>query len=122
MSKIKEILKIVSIPVLISSLCCLSPIIIFLFWLWSLAFVSWLADILYGDYKWYFRIFWLILLSISLFLYFRKKWICTLEKAKRERNKIINTILITLITWVLWYIIFLYVIVHYIWVFLNIWK
>lgn len=122
MTKIKEILKITWLPVLFASLCCLSPIVLLLFWLWSLSFVSSLADTLYWDYKWYFRLFWLFLLTISLFLYFRKKWICTLDQVKREKNKIINTILISLIAWILWYIFFLYVVVHYIWVYLNIWQ
>jgi len=122
MTKFKEIFKITWLPVLFASMCCLSPIILLLFWLWSVAFVSWLADTLYGDYKWYFRLFWLALLSISLFLHFRRKWICTLDHVKRDRNKIINTILMTLIAWVLGYIFFLYVVVHYIWVFLKIWE
>lgn len=122
MTKIKEILKITWLPVVFASLCCLSPIVLLLFWLWSLSFVSWLADTLYYDYKWYFRIFWLLLLSISLIIYFRKKWICTLKEAKRERNKIINIILLSLITWILSYMFFLYVVVHYVWVFLKIWE
>ncbi len=62
MSKIKEILKITGLPVLFASMCCLSPIIIFIFGLGSLTFVSSLADTLYGDYKWYFRLFGLVLL------------------------------------------------------------
>ena len=122
MKNIKEILKITWLPVVFASMCCLSPIIIFAFWFWSLTFVSSLADTLYWDYKWYFRLFGLFLLSISLIFYFRKKWICTLDQVKRKRNKIINTVLVSLIAWILWYMFFLYVIVHYVWVFLDIWE
>lgn len=122
MWKIKEIFKITSIPVLFASMCCLSPVILFIFGLWSVTFLGSLADTLYWDYKWYFRIFWLILLTTSLIIYFRKKWYCTLNKVKRNRNKIINTIILSVITFILGYMFFLYVVVHYIWVYFNLWE
>lgn len=122
MTKLKDILKITWLPVLFASMCCLSPILIFVFWLWSLTFVSSLTDTLYWDYKWYFRLFWLFLLIISLIIYFRSKWICTLDKVKKQRNQIINIVIISLVIWVLSYIFFLYVVVHYAWVFLKIWE
>lgn len=122
MNKIKEILRITSLPVLFASMCCLSPIIIFIFWLGSLSFVSSLTDTLYGDYKWYFRSIGLLLLAISLFFHFKRKWICTLDQVKKQRNKVINTILTVIISSILAYIFFLYIVVHYIWVFLDIWK
>ncbi|MFK7780327.1 MAG: hypothetical protein QM490_04195 [Candidatus Gracilibacteria bacterium] len=122
MTKFKKFLKITGLPVLFASLCCVSPIILLLFGLGSLTFVSSLADTLYGDFKWYFRLFGLFLLAISLIIYFRKKGICTLDQVKKERTKIINTILIALIAGILGYMFFLYVIVHYIGVFLKIWE
>lgn len=121
--KIKELFKISGLPVVFASLCCLSPIVVVLFGLGSVTFASTLADTLYGDYKWYFRAFGLILLLAAYVWYLRKnKGICTIDQAKRHRNEIINNILILLITGVLGYIIFLYVIVHYIGVFLKIWT
>ncbi len=122
MKKFKDVLKITWIPVLFASMCCLSPLLLFVFWLWSLSFVSSLADTFYWDYKWYFRWFGLSLLALSLVIYFRSKWICSLDKIKREKNKIINTILLSVFVWVIWYIFFLYVVVHYAWVFLKIWE
>lgn len=118
----KDIFKLISLPVIFASMCCLSPILIFVLWLGSLTFVSSLTDTLYGDYKWVFRLTWLFLLAISLIIYFRSKWICTLDKVKRERNKIINIVIISVISSILAYIFFLYVVVHYLWVFLKIWE
>lgn len=120
---IKELLKISSLPVLIASLCCLSPVILVIFGIGTVGFATSLADTLYGDYKWYFRIAGFLAMVISLLIYFRRnKNFCTLDKAKRKRNEIINIIAISLIVGVLGYIFFLYVVVHYLGVWLNIWQ
>lgn len=120
---LKEIFKISSIPVVIASLCCLSPVILVVFGIGTLGFATSLADTLYGEYKWFFRIAGLIAMTVALVLYFRrKKGICTIDEAKRRRNEIINTVAITLITCIIGYIFFLYVVVHYAGVYLNIWK
>ncbi|MDP3957283.1 MAG: hypothetical protein Q8Q10_02160 [bacterium] len=120
---IKELLKISSVPVVIASLCCLSPIILVVFGIGTVGFASSLADTLYGDYKWYFRIAGLIAMAIALILYFREvKDICTLDAVKRRRNEIINTVAFTLIVGILGYIFFLYVVVHYVGVWLRLWT
>lgn len=118
----KELLKILAFPVLAASLCCMSSVVVVIFGLGSVAFASSLADTLYGGYKWYFRLGGLILLLLSVTMYFRKKGVCTLDQAKRRRNEIINTLVITLCAGVVGYIFFLYVVVHYVGVFLNIWQ
>ena len=109
--KIKEILKITSIPVLFASLCCLTPLVLVIFGLSTVAFAASLSDTLYGTYKWIFRGIGLLLLTISLIIYFRTQNICTLNQAKRNKNKIINTILIILISSTIFYIVWLYVII-----------
>lgn len=120
---LKEIFKISSIPVVIASLCCLSPVILVVFGIGTLGFATSLADTLYGEYKWFFRIAGLVAMTIALVLYFRrKKGICTIDEAKRRKNEIINTVALTVITCVIGYIFFLYVVVHYAGVYLNIWK
>ena len=89
----------------------------------SVTFASSLADTLYGEYKWYFRSLGIVLLIGAYLYYLRKnKGVCTLDQAKRRRNEIINSFLITLIAGVVGYIVFLYVTVHYIGVFLQIWE
>lgn len=107
---------------LVASLCCLTPLVLVMFGLGSVAFAASLADTLYGTYKWAFRLTGLLLLGIGLFLYFRSRGICTLDDAKRRRNEIINKTLLALIIAIIAYIIFLYVIVHYAGVWLDIWA
>lgn len=118
----REILKISGIPVVFASLCCLSPIIVVLLGLGSVTVASTLADTLYGEYKWAFRLLGLLTLGVALIHHFRRQGVCTLDQAKRERSRIINTVLITLATGLIGYIVFLYVIVHYAGVWLRIWK
>ena len=119
----KEMLKISGAPILVASLCCLSPVILVVFGIGTVSFASSLADTLYGEYKWYFRVAGLIAMAIALILYFRRtKNICSLDEAKRRRNEIINTIAIALITGIIGYIFFLYVVVHYIGVWFMLWS
>ena len=120
--KLREILRIVWLPVVGASLCCLSPIIILLLGLGTATFASSLADTLYGDYKWFFRAGGLFLLAIVLAMHFRKKGVCTLDQAKKRRNEVLNTVLITLFAGILGYIFFLYVVVHYSGVWLDLWA
>lgn len=110
----KDILKIVSLPVIFASLCCLSPLILVLFGLSTVAFATSLADTLYGEYKWVFRGVGFVLLIISLVIYLRRqKGICTLDEAKKRRNEIINIFFASLGIAIIGYIIWLYVIVEY---------
>lgn len=120
--KFKEVFKISSIPVVLASLCCLSPVILVLLGVSTVSFGSSLADTLYGDYKWWFRGIGLITLLGALWFYLnRQKGICTIDEAKRRRNEVINYLMLTLIVGILGYIFFLYVVVHYIGVWLDLW-
>lgn len=118
----KDILKITGIPVLLASMCCLSPVIFFLLGIVSLSAATEMTDIFYGTYKWVFRGVWFVAFIGALWWYFRSKWICTLDQAKRQKNKIINTVLLTFSFWVLAYFFFLYVVVHYLGKWLDVWK
>ena len=120
--KLQEIFRLTGIPVLFASLCCLSPVILVLLGLSTVSFAGSLADTLYGEYRWIFRSVGLLLLSISLILYFRRQGICSLDQAKRHRTKILNTVLLSITGAVLGYVFFLYVVVHYIGVALQIWS
>lgn len=118
----KDIFKVTSLPVIVASLCCLYPVILVLLGLSTVAFASSLSNILYGEYKWLFRLVGLILLALSIIIYLRKKEkICTLDEAKKQRNKIINIIAISVSAAVAGYIIWLYVIVELIGIVLKIW-
>jgi len=120
--KIKESLKISSIPVVFASLCCLAPIVLVLVGVSTVSFAASLADTFYGDYKWYFRLAGLVSLIVALVIYLRRKVVCTLDEAKKRRNEIFNIIALSLIAGVVGYIFFLYVVVHYVGVFMGLWS
>lgn len=121
--RLKSILTLIGLPVAIASLCCLSPVILVLLGLSSVSFASSLADTLYGEYKWVFRGLGLLALLGALWFYFtRKKGICTIDEAIKRRNEIINYLALALIVGVLGYIFFLYVVVHYLGVWLDLWQ
>ncbi len=114
----KGILIISGLAALIGGLCCLTPVVLVLVGLASISAAAGLGNMLYGDYKWAFRLVALGFLALALWFYFRQKGICTLDQARRERNRIINTSLVILIFAVGAYIAWTYVTVHY----LGIWA
>ena len=120
--KLKEAFKISSVPVLIASLCCLSPVILFSLGLVSVSVAGELSDVFYGTYKWVFRAVGLVALLVAFYFYLQKSGVCTFDEALKRRNEIINKLLLILIAAVFSYVVFLYVIVHYVGVFLNIWR
>lgn len=123
MNYLKDAFKLSAIPVVVASLCCLSPIIILLAGLGTVSFASSLADTLYGEYKWYFRAAGLLLLAIAAIIYLRRtKGICTIDDAVRRRNEIINIVALALAIGIAGYFFFLYVVVHYVGVFLGLWS
>lgn len=110
-------------PVFFASLCCLSPIILVLLGLSSVSFASSLSHILYGEYKWAFRLVGLLLLALSVVFYLRRtRSICTIDEAKKRRTEVINIAALSLIAGILGYLFFLYVVVHYVGVWLGLWN
>lgn len=121
--KLREAFKISSIPILFASLCCLAPVILVALGLSTASFAASLSDTLYGTYKWVFRGVGLLALLFALgWHFYKKKGICTLDQARRERHKILNTVLMTLIVAVLGYVFWLYVVVEWFGVALGIWE
>lgn len=119
---LKEASNIASIPIVLASLCCLSPVILVLFGLSTVGFAASLSDIFYGEFKWYFRLAGLLALTLTYLYHLRRQGICTLDQANREWNRIINGFLLTLIVGIVGYLLFLYVIVEYIGQWLQIWD
>jgi len=121
--KVRDIFKLSGIPIILASLCCLSPVILVLIGVSTVSFASSLADTLYGDYKWYFRGIGLVSLFGALYYYFtRTKGICTIDEVVRRRNEIINVIALALSISILGYIFFLYIVIHYIGTWLDLWA
>ncbi len=98
---------------IIGGLCCLAPIVLVLFGLAGASAAASVGDVLYGDYHWAFRAVALLCLAIGLVVYFRKQGICTIDEAKRQRNRLINVSLLAVFTAAGIYILWTYVILHY---------
>jgi hypothetical protein len=109
----KGIFFISALAGIIGGLCCVTPIVLVMLGLASLAVATDLGNVLYGEYRWLFRGGALAFLALALFFYFRSRGICTLDGARRERNRIINTSLLVLVFAVGIYIFWTYVAVHY---------
>jgi len=121
--KFKELLRLTGLPVVFASLCCLTPVILVFLGLSSVSFAASLSDTLYGSYNWVFRSVGLAFLIPSIFMYLRRKrGICNLHDAKKRKYEVINVIAIALITATIGYIFFLYVVVNYAGIWLNIWQ
>lgn len=129
----KDLLTIGGISAFIAGLCCFTPVVLVLVGLGlgllgisfapgDTAFASSLTNILYGQYKWAFRSAGLLALTGGLVVYFRKRGICTLDEAKRQRRKIINIVLLALLGSIFLYIVWLYGAVELMGLALNIWS
>jgi hypothetical protein len=131
-SEKKDLFIISSISAFIAGLCCFTPLVLVLVGLGlgflgvsfapgDIGFASGLADTLYGQYKWVFRSAGLLAFTGGMIVYFRRRGICSIDQVKIQRTRVINTILLVLIVSVVTYFIWLYVVVEYVGVFLNIW-
>lgn len=106
----------------IGGLCCFTPIVLVLLGISTVSFGASLTNVLYGTYKWAFRSVALAFLFAALFWYFYKKEkICTINQLKKQKNKVINFAIIALISGVVVYIVWLYVIIEIIGIFMGLW-
>ena len=97
----------------ISSLCCLPPVIMVLFGLSSISAAAALGDSLYyGPTRWIFYGASLLFLLLGMVFYFRRQGICTLDDARRQQNRIINTGLLVLAASVAGYLFLTYVLLE----------
>ena len=119
----KSALLISGAAAFIASLCCFSPLVIVLFGLGSVTLAGSLADTLYGEYKWYFRLSGVILLALAyLYWYSRSSQNCSLDQKKRLRRKFLNLFLLSLFSFIGLYLIWLYGIVELWGVYYGIWE
>jgi len=109
----KGIFVLSGLAALVGGLCCLTPVVLVLLGLASISVAASLGNVLYGDYHWEFRLAALAFLALALIVYFRRRGICTLDQARRQRHRIINTSLVVLIFAAGIYIFWTYVAVHW---------
>ena len=100
----------------LASMCCLPSVVLVMFGLASVSSAAALSNKLYWgeDGFWWFRPMMLLLalffVTIGLILHFRSQGICTLDQAKRNRRKVVNTTILVLIISYVAYLLLNYVI------------
>ncbi len=98
---------------IIASMCCLPSVVMVMFGLASISTAAALSDRLYwGPFRQYLYMFTLIFIVAGLVFHFRSKGICTLDQAKKEKRKIVNTTILVFIASLVTYLIFNYVILE----------
>lgn len=112
---VRAMWKYVAGSTIVASLCCLPSVVMVMLGLATVSTGAALSDTLYwgGDGFGWFRGTMLLIAAIcvvtGLVFYFRNQGICTLDQAKRERRKIINTSLLVLSSTYVIYLLFNYV-------------
>lgn len=112
----RSLWKLVASSSIIASMCCLPSVVLVMFGVATVSTGAALSDTLYwgeDGYSW-FRPLMLTIASITvitgLVFYFRNQGICTIDQAKRQRRKIINTSILVIIISYFSYLILNYVI------------
>ena len=100
----------------LASMCCFPSIVLVLFGLASVSTAAALSNDLYwgtngmGWFRPTLMMLSVIMVSAGLVFYFRKQGICSLDEAKQQRQRIINTTLVVFILSALAYTVFNFVI------------
>ena len=100
----------------LASMCCLPSVVLVMFGLASVSTAAALSNKLYWgeDGFWWFRPLMLFIATTfvmtGLIIHFRSRGICTLDEAKRERRKVVNTTIIVLLVSYIGYLLLNYVI------------
>lgn len=120
---LKKALKWSLMGALIASLCCLSPLILFLIGLATASLAGSLANTFYYQYKWYFRLAGLVfLIGAFLVWYYQRTKTCSLDEKRRLRRKLLNLFLLSLVVFILVYVVWLYGVVEFLGIKLGLWH
>lgn len=106
----------------VGGLCCFTPVAVVLLGVGSVSYAVSLTDLLYYEHAWAFRFAGLgfLLSAVAFHLYFREG-VCTLDEAKRQRNRILNLLGVAVVLGVVAYVLWLYVFVEIAGHLLGIW-
>ena len=122
---VKSLWKWIGGSAFLASMCCFPSVILVLFGLASVSSAAALSNDLYwgtNGMGWFRPLLLSLsaaLVSLGLVLYFRKDGICTLDEAKRQRKRIVNTSLLVFLLFAATYVVFNFVILTEIGVALN---
>jgi hypothetical protein len=127
---VKGILRLGILGALAASLCCLTPVVLVLITAGLTAIfgpelfgkasqgeitqgIHEFTDLWYDDHKWAFRGAGLLLILAGLIVYFRRRGICTLDSAKRHRDRILNATALAVLLAAGIYWVWTYIVLHY---------
>jgi len=97
----------------LASMCCFPSVLLVGIGLMTVSAGNELSNNLYfGPVRWILYGLTVILLTVGVIQYFRKQGICTIDEAKRERKRIVNTAIIALVSTFVLYLIWNYVILE----------
>lgn len=111
----------VPIAAFIGGLCCFAPVAVVLLGIGSVAYAASLTDLLYYEYAWAFRLAGLTFVLAALAVHLYTTGVCSLDAARRQRQRILNLAVLTVTFAVLAYVVWLYVIVEIVGLLLGIW-
>jgi len=113
---IKALWKYIGGSAFLASMCCFPSVVLVFFGLASVSSAAALSNDLYwgtngmGWFRPLLSAVSVVLVLVGLTLYFRSEGICTLDQAKKQRTRIVNTSLVVLILSTLIYLVFNYVV------------
>lgn len=79
----------------VAGLCCLSPIALVLFGLSSVSFAAGMGNVLYGEYRWFFRAAAAVTGCGATVVYLRTRGVCTLDAVRRRRRFVTDVVVLT---------------------------
>lgn len=107
----RALLGLVLSSAVVASMCCLPSVVLVLLGLASVSTAAALSDQLYwGPTRYVLYAVSLALAAGGLVIYFRRRGICTLDAARRERNRIVNLSLLVLVGGALAYLVWNYLV------------
>ncbi len=115
-SDVKSLWKWISGSAFLASMCCFPSVVLVMFGLASISSAAALSNDLYwgtngmGWFRPLLLVLSTLLVLIGLVMYFRKEGICSLDEARRQRKRILNTSLLVLSLSLVSYIVFNFVI------------